>query len=30
MPKFLFQANYTSEGAKGIIKEGGSARRGRH
>ena len=27
MPKFLFQANYTSEGAKGIVKEGGSARR---
>ena len=27
MPKFLFEANYTPEGAKGIIKEGGSARR---
>jgi uncharacterized protein with GYD domain len=27
MPKFLFQANYTSEGAKGIVKEGGTARR---
>jgi len=27
MPKFLFEANYTSEGAKGIVKEGGSARR---
>jgi uncharacterized protein with GYD domain len=27
MAKFLFEAKYTSEGAKGIIKEGGSARR---
>ena len=27
MAKFLFEANYTPEGAKGIIKEGGSARR---
>jgi len=27
MPKFLFAANYTPEGAKGIVKEGGSARR---
>lgn len=27
MPKYLFQANYTAEGAKGIIKEGGSARK---
>ena len=27
MPKFLFEANYTLEGAKGIVKEGGSARR---
>lgn len=27
MPKFLFEANYTPEGAKGIVKEGGSARR---
>jgi uncharacterized protein with GYD domain len=27
MAKFLFQANYTPEGAKGIIKDGGSARR---
>jgi uncharacterized protein with GYD domain len=27
MAKFLFEAHYTLEGAKGIIKEGGSARR---
>ena len=27
MPKFLFEAHYTPEGAKGIIKEGGSGRR---
>jgi uncharacterized protein with GYD domain len=27
MPKYLFQANYTAEGAKGIHKDGGSARR---
>jgi len=27
MPKFLFEANYTPEGAKGIVKEGCSARR---
>ena len=27
MPKYLFEANYTPEGAKGIVKEGGSARR---
>ena len=27
MAKFLFEANYTPEGAKGIVKEGGSARR---
>ena len=27
MAKFLFEGKYTSEGAKGIIKEGGSARR---
>jgi uncharacterized protein with GYD domain len=27
MAKFLVEAKYTSEGAKGIIKEGGSARR---
>ena len=27
MAKFLFEAKYTPEGVKGIIKEGGSARR---
>ncbi len=27
MPKFLVQATYTAEGAKGILKSGGSARR---
>ncbi len=27
MPKFLVQASYTSEGARGVIKGGGSARR---
>jgi uncharacterized protein with GYD domain len=27
MPKYLFEATYTAEGAKGIIKEGGSGRR---
>jgi len=27
MAKFLFEAHYTPEGAKGIVKEGGSARR---
>ncbi|MGA8053215.1 MAG: GYD domain-containing protein [Burkholderiales bacterium] len=27
MPKFLFEANYNPEGVKGIIKEGGSARK---
>jgi len=27
MPKYLFQANYTAEGAKGILKDGGTARR---
>jgi uncharacterized protein with GYD domain len=27
MAKYLFEANYTPEGAKGIIKDGGSARR---
>jgi uncharacterized protein with GYD domain len=27
MPKFLIRASYTTEGAKGLIKEGGSARR---
>lgn len=27
MPKFLVHATYTAEGAKGVIKDGGSARR---
>jgi uncharacterized protein with GYD domain len=27
MAKFLFQANYTAQGLKGLMKEGGSARR---
>ncbi len=27
MPKFLYQATYTGEGAKGLLKEGGSKRR---
>ena len=27
MPKFLIKASYTAEGAKGLLKEGGSARR---
>jgi uncharacterized protein with GYD domain len=27
MPKYLIQANYTSEGLKGLMKEGGSGRR---
>ena len=27
MPKYLFQANYTSQGLQGLLKEGGSARR---
>jgi len=27
MPKYLFKANYTAEGAKGIMKDGGTARR---
>ena len=27
MPKYLFEASYTSEGAKGLLKEGGSSRR---
>ncbi|MGX1851309.1 GYD domain-containing protein [Streptomyces sp. NBC_01456] len=27
MPKFLIQATYTSEGTKGLLKGGGSARR---
>jgi uncharacterized protein with GYD domain len=27
MPKFLFEARYTAEGAKGLEKEGGASRR---
>ena len=27
MPKHLFQASYTTEGAKGLLKEGGTKRR---
>ncbi len=27
MPKYLLQVNYTAEGSKGLIKDGGSARR---
>jgi uncharacterized protein with GYD domain len=27
MPKYLFEAHYSPEGAKGIIKDGGSARK---
>jgi uncharacterized protein with GYD domain len=27
MPKYLFEANYTAEGTKGVLKEGGSGRR---
>ncbi|MGB8907136.1 MAG: GYD domain-containing protein [Candidatus Cybelea sp.] len=27
MPKFLVHATYTAEGAKGLLKDGGSARR---
>jgi hypothetical protein len=27
MPKYLTVASYTAEGAKGLLKEGGSARR---
>ena len=27
MPKYLFEANYTAEGAKGVAKDGGTARR---
>lgn len=27
MPKYLFKANYTSEGVAGVAKRGGSARR---
>ena len=26
MPKYLWQASYTSEGAKGVMKEGGTGR----
>jgi uncharacterized protein with GYD domain len=27
MPKYLFEASYTAEGARGLIKDGGSKRR---
>ena len=27
MPKYLYKANYTAEGAKGLAKEGGTGRR---
>ena len=27
MPKYLLQARYTSEGAKGLVRDGGSGRR---
>ncbi len=27
MPKYLWQASYTAEGAKGLLKEGGSKRK---
>lgn len=27
MPKYLFQASYTQEGFRGLLKEGGSSRR---
>lgn len=27
MPKYLWQANYSAQGAKGLLKEGGSKRR---
>lgn len=27
MPKYLFKASYTAEGLRGLLKEGGSARR---
>ena len=27
MPKFLWQASYTSEGVRGVLKDGGTARR---
>ena len=29
MPKYLVQANYVGEGIKGLLKEGGTSRRGR-
>ena len=27
MPKYLFQANYTAQGLRGLLQEGGSSRR---
>lgn len=27
MPKYLFQVSYTAEGARGLLKEGGTSRR---
>ena len=27
MPKYLFEASYTADGAKGLLKDGGSKRR---
>ena len=27
MPKYFFQGSYTAEGAKGLVKEGGTSRR---
>jgi uncharacterized protein with GYD domain len=27
MPRYLYKASYTAEGAKGVLKEGGSSRR---
>ncbi len=27
MPKYLWQASYTAEGARGLVKEGGTSRR---
>ena len=27
MPKYLYQVSYTAEGAKGLLKEGGSKRK---
>ena len=27
MPKYLFQASYTADGAKGVLKDGGSGRK---